>query len=119
MSLPLYDYQKSPINPVKSSTTPKRDPLATTDARLLTQQSSEVTVSRGGGAEGQRGAGEAADDDQCVADVVSSMSIGHLHRLVSDKTGRSVVQETHEEAVRAALAACEIDVESITATTLC
>eukprot|EP01043_Picozoa_sp_COSAG02_P011799 COSAG02_NODE_441_length_22281_cov_6.119556_7_plen_1295_part_00 len=52
-----------------------------------------------------------------VADVVSSMSIGHLNRLVSDKTGRSVMQENHEHAVQAALAACEIDVESITATT--
>ena len=52
-----------------------------------------------------------------VADVVSSMSMGHLHRLVSDKTGRSVMQETHEDAVRAALAACEIDVEGINYTT--
>ena len=53
-----------------------------------------------------------------VADVVSSMSIGHLHRIVCDKTGRSLMQSTsHEDCVKQAMEACELNVDAITATT--
>ena len=49
-----------------------------------------------------------------LANVVAGMSLGHLHRLVSDKTGRSIHGMSREDAVICALEACEIDLDSIT-----
>lgn len=49
-----------------------------------------------------------------LANIVAGMSPGHLHRLVADKTGRSIHGMSREEAVVCALEACEIDLESIT-----
>jgi hypothetical protein len=52
-----------------------------------------------------------------VADVVSTLSLGHMQRLICDRTGRSALAMPAAERVQAVLEACEIDVESITDST--